>query len=293
MEGKSNFTSRSVVSLKANALLAVLFAFQSGCAMATSTPKTAPPDALGKVAIVAIEREPEISFDGFAHSKEKDAAIHAGDTFSSCIGGLGGVSCSDALCGATYILWLGVCGIASGVAGVVEVSSAQSVEKAQAAEASLSAALDARIIQASLRDEIVATALEKGTSLVLVTPESEQATVRPPDYLPLAAAGVDAVLEVTLTKVSTQDKDISGMLSLYMQAHVRLIRTSDNSEVFSEDYDYTGEPQETSTWSANRAGRLLHALQTGYETLGAHIYDHVFLLPNSPLRNFVQQAPHG
>lgn len=69
-----------------------------------------------------------------------------------------------------------------------------------------------------------------------------------------------------------------------MQAHVRLIRTRDNSGIFSADYVYMGEKLKLSEWSANQAERLLADLKTGYETLGAHIFDNVFLLYPFPDR---------
>jgi hypothetical protein len=62
-----------------------------------------------------------------------------------------------------------------------------------------------------------------------------------------------------------------------MTAHVRLIRAADNTEVFNADYVFLGERLKLTEWLANQSERLLHNLQRGYETLGTHIYDNVFM----------------
>jgi hypothetical protein len=46
-----------------------------------------------------------------------------------------------------------------------------------------------------------------------------------------------------MTFVGLGGGGINGPLALYMEAHVRLVRTTDNLEIFSEDYDYLGNAQ--------------------------------------------------
>ncbi len=63
-----------------------------------------------------------------------------------------------------------------------------------------------------------------------------------------------------------------------MIAHVRLVKTRDNSAFYSADYSYYGKRYARSEWMANHAERLRAALAQGYETLGRDISDNLFLL---------------
>jgi len=268
----------------AASVLAVVVALQSGCVTVPVAPNTQHQGTPGRVAIVATMQEPEIKFQGFARGKGEGAAVGAGATLIQCLGaGMAG-TCSGPYCGAVAVFWLGVCGVAGTVGGVVGATAAPSAGKARAAEARLTTALDTKTIQESLRDQVAAAALAKGTRLTAVSPASATDAVRQHGYGSLAAEGVDTVLEVALTKVGTEGPGINPPLQLRMEAHVRLIRTRDDAEVFSANCVYLGERLKLSEWSANQAEPLLRALQTGYETLGAHIYDNVFLLYPFPDR---------
>lgn len=282
MPNKGTSRFRQISQCVFVSLFSIVLVLQSGC-VTYPTPKTQHQTTLGKVAVVATTHEPEIKFEGFARGKGEGAATGARKTFVPCLEELGR-GCSGAVCGAAAILWLGVCGAASAVGGVVGAAAAPGAEEVRAAEATLSKVLDAKTIQESLRDQVVAAALAKGTSLVSVSPQSAQDATQLRDYRSLAAAGVDTVLEVALTKAGTKGSGINPPLILDMEAHVRLIRTGDNIEVFSADYGYLGERLKLSEWSANQAERLLRALKAGYETLGSHIYDNVFLLYPFPDR---------
>ncbi len=60
------------------------------------------------------------------------------------------------------------------------------------------------------------------------------------DYTPLAAQGVDTVLEVTLTQLVAEryPEMADPPLPLDMQARARLVRTRDNTEISSNEYFY-------------------------------------------------------
>lgn len=98
------------------------------------------------------------------------------------------------------------------------------------------------------------------------------------DYRQLAAEGVDAVLEVSLTKVGSRNGGFDPPLRLYMEAQARLVSTADKRELMSENYLYTGPSMKLERWSANNAEQLLKAIETGYEELGTHIFDMSFRL---------------
>jgi hypothetical protein len=292
-----SFSSYKSISQRLIAsLCAIVLALQSGCALPTRpvVPKTQYQATLGRVAIVATSQAPDIKLEFLVRSKGEGAVKGAGSTFLSCMGGMGSGSCSGEMCGAVYALWFVACGVAGVVGGVAGAVSAPGSEKVRTAENNIYAALAVENIQESLREQIVAAATANGTRLVSVSPESMQLVAQLRDYRSLAAAGVDTVLEVTLVKVSTGSLNLMGTevkgegsnpaLYLLMTAHVRLIRTSDNIEVFASDYFYSGERLRLSEWAANNAEPLLHSLQVGYSVLAAHIYENIFMLYPFPDR---------
>jgi hypothetical protein len=200
-------------------------------------------------------------------------------------------SCGGDFCGVVAVLWLGVCGVASAVGGVVGAAKAPGAGEVRAAEATFTTALHAKTIQEALRGQTVAAALGKGANLGSVSPESAQAASQLRDYRSLAAEGIDTVVEVALTKAGTRGSGIDSPLLLYMEAHVRLIRTGENAEVFFADYRYLGKGLKLSEWLANQGQPLLRALEAGYESLGSQIYDDVFLL--YPFRDLEPRSVQG
>jgi hypothetical protein len=258
-------------------VIVMIFLAESGCAGLVPTP-TAHQTTLGRLAITCTDRQAEIEFEGFSRSKGGGAARGAGSAFAQCMGELGHGSCSGDLCGAAVILMLGMCGIASVIGGVTGAVTAPTAASVEAAESGMSAVVEARTIQESLRRQVATLALAYDMNLVSVPEESDCAASSTGDYSLLAAAGVDTVLEVALTKAGTTGAGINAPVLLYMQAHARLVQTHDNREVFSADYIYQGRRLTLEEWSANQGLQLLQGLEQGYAVLGSHIYDNVFLL---------------
>jgi hypothetical protein len=264
-------------------LFTLVQVLQSGCAsLSTGVPQTAHQGTLGKVAIVSPDREPELSFEGFSHGRAAGAGKGAGSTFLSCLGQLDPGTCSGEFCGAVFILWIGVCGVAGVVGGVAGAVSASPAATVQQAEADLTAAVTARTIQTALRDRITTVALANATPLTTVIPGSQPSPAPTIDYRPLAAEGIDSVLEVTVTRAGTQGTGINAPVQIYMEAHVRLVRSGDNAEKFARDYRFEGNRLTLAEWSADRGKRLLQALEEGYAALASQIYDSVFLLYHFP-----------
>lgn len=270
----------------AAALFSLVVALQSGCE--TSGPLVPASEhraVLDKVAVIAGTQQPEISFKGFATDKGEGAVAGAGRTLMACIEPLGEGSCSGSICGAAAILWLGVCGIATAVGGVVGAVAAPTGGDVRAADATLSDALDTKAISESLRDQVVFAGNAAGSDLIVAAaPEGAPTTTQVVDYRPLAGLGVKTVLETTLTHVGTRGSGINDPLQIYMQANVRIVQTLDNTDLFSKDYEYLGEKLTLSAWSAGQGNRMQQALVKAYEALGTHIYESVFLLYPLPDR---------
>lgn len=261
----------------------VVISLLAGCASAPVVPQTRYQTELGRVAVVAGNHAPDISFKGFAHGKGEAALAGGGVTFLTCSAGLasGMGGCTGPFCGAVVILWLGVCGVAGTVGTVVSAVSAPKKKEVRSAETTMRSALDARTIQESLVHQVIAAAGEDDHVVSLAVEGEADGKW---DYRPLADAGVQTVLEVTLVKVGTEGPGINTPVQLVMNAHARLVNTSDNRELFSADYDYGGKRLTISEWSANQGQALLLALQSGYADLGRHIYDNVFMLYPFPDR---------
>lgn len=267
------------------AALTLLLLAEAGCSATPPQAGGADPQRLGRVAVVATARQPEIRLEGFARGKGSGAAAGAGNTFARCLEPLGQSHCSGDFCGAVLIVWFGVCGVAGLVGGVVGAVSAPGQASVRQAEERLHAAVYAGEIQQALRRQVEGLARSQGQELPEVAAASLQQAAQHGDYRPLAEAGIDSVLEVTLRRVSSAGQGIDAPLQLLMQAHVRLIASRDNRVLGSSDFLYQGERRRLAEWSANDAAELLRALQDGYSALGAQIYDSVFRLYPFPDRD--------
>lgn len=265
--------------------LVVVIALHSGCAMAPHTSSTAHQDRLGNVAVVSTTQMPQINFEGFTHNKAEGALVGAGGTFIGCVSMMGQGTCTGGLCGAGMVLWLGVCAVSSVVGGTVGATVSLSGEESRSAEQSMVSVLDANTIQDSLRLQVELAAEYAEYFLVPLSPQAMDKVRQQRDYRQLVAEGVDAVLEVSLTRVGTTNGGFDPPLQLYMESQVRLVSTADNHELMSEKYRYTGPSKRLEEWSANNAELLLRALETGYEALGTHIFDMSFRLYPYPERD--------
>lgn len=269
-------------------LFVVTLALQSACSTAPQASEVKYHGTLAQVAVVTTSQVPDIRFNGLDQAGVVTSG--SGATFKSCVDVIAPESCSEALCGAVAVLWTNVCRVADVVGGVIGALVAPSAGDVTVAESSLSTALsNAQMIQESLREQVVATSLARGTPLVSVAPELMHRAVQRRDYRDLAAVGVDTVLEVVLVRVGTERRAGSGPVQLTMQSHVRLISTTDNSVLFVSDYVHRGERRQLSEWSANRAELLLHGMKSGYEALGARIHDSIFFVN----RNAADIGRHG
>jgi hypothetical protein len=183
-------------------------------------------------------------------------------------------------------------------APIAAASAERKSDEAKKSESTVAPVLGANMMQDALREAITVAAQSDGIKLntapTVIVKEGEPE----PDYLALAAKGVDTVLEVTLNQVFLEpavDRDrkinLDPVLPLEMNVHVRLIKTRDNSLVFSDDYSYHGKRYQYTEWAANHGDRLTSALKNGYESLGHDISDRIFLL--YPFANRIGKGESG
>ena len=228
---------------------------------------SAPPDVeqqadLGRVAVVAGATQPQLDFRGFPRGRVHGAAIGAGQMFLQCastpLGGCGG----DAICGTALAVWAGVCAVGTAAGAVIGAIDAPPARIERQSETTLAAAVDVPAIHEALRAQVETAFATRGA------PTAE-------------ARSADTLLEVSLSKARFDPN-----LELHMHATVRLLRRIDGKELSITEYVYTGPRYTIEEWAENGAARLLAGLKTGYQSLGAHIHDVVFLLYPFPDREW-------
>jgi hypothetical protein len=204
---------------------------------------------------------------------------------------MGSGGCSGDFCGAALIILIGICGVAGIVGGIKGASAAPPAAQAQQSEQDLTTLLQARNIQDTLVRQVSMVAFASGETLVAIEPALAAQVRSTRDYRLLAGAGVDTVLEVALTDAGTRGSGINDPIQLCMTTRVRLVSTTDNSELYSTDYEYQGAKLKLVEWTASEGKALLQGLDDGYEALGSHIYDSIFLLYPFPDRSHNTLAP--
>ncbi len=292
------FTNAPGRSRLGAALLATVVALQAGCAghhRKTDQPepprqakvqRTQPPPDVGRVAVVAVAEMPQT-----LSANPRPVASHAAprpgrDAFRSCSEVLGGGGCGPdlAICAAIIVAELTICGAYGATVGLAH--PAATTDFVPLPVLPLPATVDASLVQDALRREVVAAAQASGVKLATPTAAAVETVTNTRDYTPLAAQGVDTVLEVTLTQlVAEQYPEMADPpLPLDMQARARLVRTRDNAEISSNEYFYRGKTYDYYAWTENNGERLLKAVKNGYESLGHDISDSMFLLYRYPER---------
>jgi hypothetical protein len=266
----------------AAALLSVCLGFDSGCA--TQDRKLAHADdhvPPANIAVVVTQQPPEITFEGFARSKVVGASSLGLPVLFACLAQCAG---AGPFCVYFAPIIAGVCAAQVAVAGGVGAAMAPSAEAVRDSEAAWSNAIASNSMQATLRDQIIASATAQGASLVPITvdPDDRAAAVR--NYTAVAPQGVNAVLEVGVTKAGIRKAGVGSALHAFVQARVRLLGTGDNAEISSSDYLFEGEQLTFDEWSSDRGDRLARNLVRGYQQLGGEIFDRVFLLYPFPGR---------
>lgn len=90
----------------------------------------------------------------------------------------------------------------------------------------------------------------------------------------LASKGIDTMLEVGVPRL-----DVSPENAFILTAQVRLIRVTDNEELYANTYVSEIAPRSVSEWTADDGNVLRSALVTGYEELADKIVGGLFSPP--------------
>lgn len=258
-------------------IVASLVMLQVGC---TAVPlKIQHQVNLARLAIVAVDQAPKIEFEGFTRSKGEGAMDAMGMIFGESLQGreLG-------------VLLLPITLPLGAAVGAALAPSADTVKHAREA---WSRDFENRPLMYCLPDQVTAAAKHDGTAWQPVATNFKAHAGQPPDYTLLADAGVENVLELAITRISAEGESLDAPLALKMLAHARLLRTADNTELFSTDAEYKGDRHTRSEWAADQSKLLLEALSAGCGVLGRHIYEEVFVLYPFPDQQWHSRFPRG
>ena len=258
-------------------IVASLFMLSFGCT--SVPPKTQYQASITKLAIVAANHPPEIKFEGFSRSKGKGAIDTMGKALDGSLQG--------------RELGIILLPITLPVSAAIGAAMAPSADTVKHAEEEWSKDFEKWTTMDFLHDQVIAAARDNGASWQPVTPDLRQHILQTADYKALANSGIDTVLELAITRISARGDALDAPLSLQMYAHARLLRTEDNTEIFSADGEYWGDRHTRSEWTADNSKILLHALAEGYQALGKHIYENVFMLYPFPDQKWHSYFPRG
>ncbi|MDO8331612.1 MAG: hypothetical protein Q7T36_14195 [Fluviicoccus sp.] len=243
------------------------------------------PASWGALAVVAESAEPQLHFEGFAHSRPEGAAKAGGVTLAACVVGVPVVTACPGFCGPVMMVVLGVCAATAGAATVGGGVLAPGGKAVRKAEGGMTAALAQRSIQQTLQQQVETTLVAEGRAVITVPEEQATTVVAGNDFRALAAQGVDHVLVVSLREAGTRGFGINAPVYGYMNMRFRLVRTLDNVELLNRELRFEGEGRKILDWSADEAKPLLAMLERGYDTLAHATADellHGYPYPSDP-----------
>lgn len=261
-------------SCRLRLLLAALALVLASCASVTTPPAHPGTAAYGKVAVLALDRTPEVRIEGFSGGRLRGFASGMENTFAACFQAFGQGACMNSGCGALVLFLLGTCGTLGVVGGLVGALDTDADAGQRAATHGIDRALNTAPAQLQLRDRIVAEGRRQGTTLAAL--DSSLAFGGKVDYRAIQALGIDSVLEIELTRVGTAGPGGNAPSQLYMEARARLVRVADQAELAAGQYRVQGHRYAVWEWQANQGALLLDGFQNAYGGLAERIHDAYF-----------------
>jgi len=190
--------------------------------------------------------------------------------------------------GSGYGLVLGILlapvgGAVGTVVGAIKADPAAVIERHEAAARQV---LASRALQEALRDRVTTTARAETRRDLVVLPErgpaSAEAEAR---YAGLASEGIGTVLELRVDDVHLDGWGINPKLWLRLSTRTRLVRTTDEAEIYASSLSYVGGEHRTlEDWIAGDGEALRRELEQAYASLAEKIVDEIFLLMLFPAR---------
>jgi hypothetical protein len=271
---------------RAGVLLATA-AVLAGCAAPTTTSRLLPPppsedirSGLAKVALASGRFPAKFEIlDGPAKGAGQGAARGALLGAAYTIGG-GALAGPIGLVASTFLLPFGAVG--GSIVGGVTAESAATVEERIAAVAR---SLSARKIQTDLVDRVAETG--RGQTSATFTVLAERSAVNlngRAEYRSLVEDGIPTVLEISVVELALRGRtaEIDPNLNLAMTVKTRLLRTTDDAELYKSLLSYSGGRGQTLAQWLDDVELVRVEVDRATEVLAEKIVDEVFLLVPFP-----------
>ena len=231
---------------------------------------------LGTIGVVSARFTPEHEFHTALRGRVASGAKGAG---AGALYGLGeALSQRDPLSAAVALVVLVPLGvILGGTAGAV---AAVPEATAQEIEAYIVNALLVPNMQEVVRDHAVETVRnETGRPVVALADQGPAATDEEASYGHLSDQGINTVLEVSVRVVGLVGGHGSDpLLALVLNVRGRLVRTSDDAELYLHTVSYLSAPRKFTEWGEDEGRPVREELDRAYRYIAATIVEEAFLL---------------
>jgi len=222
--------------------------------------------------------------------------VTPGLAIASIVRGCGGAREIGALdCGTIAAAGLGVA-VAGGTIGALVGTvhgavTAESASRVRTAEAALEAAMADLTVQTTLRDHVLQAARERSSLRFVAVEDGGSTAIAPADEETPATGGVDAVLEVRVSRIQlTGQGSVNPPMTLLMAAPVRISRVADGTVLYAETFEYRGhDARKFVEWAADDGLALREAVDRGARSLADDIVRS--LLPPAPSHDDTPTEP--
>jgi hypothetical protein len=264
-------------------LCILLLVFPFGCMPIIKAP---PPKDIISIAIVGGNFTPEVIIDKpakgwFAGAGRGFVGWSTKILSAPLSGGMG--SCSGQGCGLGAVILLAVIvtaatvgGVAGSVVGAVKAEPAKRVDEH---EKIISNSIAKLKTQETMLDHVLKVAQQKTQKNFAIVegfgPNSNDQKVV---YGHFEDKGFDAILQISVTSFGLVGKwEVNPELQLKMFVQVKVIQAKDDTELYSDIFQYTGKSRKFSEWCANNAQELNDEFERCYGTLAEKIISKLFL----------------
>lgn len=234
------------------------------------------------VALVSRPVEIDISPDLYARGRLAGGFKGAAMGPVKFMANSGSGSCSGSICGAAFLLWMGLAVTVGPVIGATEgVKRATPADEADRLEQDLGKAIGLVATHLDLSRCVLETAQKIPDIHVEQVSLVEPSATMTPDYRALRKSGYGAILEVTLQDIHFQAEENQGaLLRLHLKASARVIDPETQDVIYENEFTQTSPAAD---WSKEKGNAVLQALDRNIQGLAQSIVSNVFESVSLPL----------
>jgi hypothetical protein len=265
--------------------LVTLLLSEWGCAHMPTPPPEEMKAQFGRIGIVSARSNPKIQFHpGFAKGRLSGAAIGFSVGLGSGIlyGGLVGAAASAPSGGlvapyaAAGVAAIG--GVIGGVYGGIKgAADAVPREESKRIEATAKNAFDGLDIQKTVAASVLKYSLELPDYTFVLLEQDGSIISTPYNFNLLRERGIGTLLELNVKSGGFKEgKSKNPLMALFMEVHIRLIRTMDGKEIYSKELEYKSQKHNSADW-LDTDGRLLREeIGNCFKELPSQIVEELF-----------------